>query len=157
MTRDVSESSAEGVDMLGNWVCYNEDFSRRLEQHEFPIAVLLDTQTPFSGMRVGMYQPDGTRVVFDILGEVIRDEETREFLAGVVTCRDVTSMAKEIDQMKVRDLERFKMICDIVGTLASIFWDIKLTVRNRSLSWCGAQTRMVRWISSTAGGPSSRA
>lgn len=121
MTRDVSESSAEGVDMLGNWVCYNEDFSRRLEQHEFPIAVLLDTQTPFSGMRVGMYQPDGTRVVFDILGEVIRDEETHEFLAGVVTCRDVTRMAKEIDQMKVRDLERFKMICDIVGTLASIF------------------------------------
>lgn len=111
MNTDVADSSSDGLDILSNWSLYTEDFSRPLEQDEYPIAMLLRTQTPFSGMRVGVIDRDGKRLVLDILAEAIRDEETHEFLAGAVTCRDVTGMAKEMDQMKVRDVERFKVIC----------------------------------------------
>lgn len=111
MNKGVNESASEGFDMLSNWSLYTEDFSRALEHDEYPIAILLRTQTPFSGMRVGVIDRDGNKLVLDILAEAIRDEETGEFLAGAVTCRDVTGMAKEMDQMKVRDVERFKLIC----------------------------------------------
>lgn len=114
MIKDVPDSASDGLDMLSNWSVYTEDFSRPLERDEYPIAILLRTQTPFSGMRVGVIDRDGNKLVLDILAEAICDEETGEFLAGVVTCRDVTGMAKEMDQMKVRDVERFKLICKLV-------------------------------------------
>lgn len=117
MNHSVIDSSSDGADILNNWVVYSEDFSRVLEPHEYPIAILLDTQTPYSGLRVGIIDQNGKRLVLDILAEAIRDEETDEFLAGVVTCRDVTKMAKEIDKMKERDAERFKTICDIIPQL----------------------------------------
>lgn len=110
-------SASEGFDILSNWIVYTEDFSRPLEKREYPIAILLETQTPYSGMRVGVIDQDGKKLVLDILAEAIRDEETDEFLAGVVTCRDVTKLANEIDQIKARDAERFKTICDIIPQL----------------------------------------
>lgn len=118
MSKDAAvDSASDGIEILSNWVLYTEDFSRVLEPHEYPIAILLSTQTPFSGMRVGIIDQDGKKLVLDILAEAIRDEETDEFLAGVVTCRDVTKMAKEINQIKARDAERFKTICDIIPQL----------------------------------------
>lgn len=68
-----------------------------------------DTQKPFSGYRIGIYNLKGEPRVFDVLGEAIRDPDTHEFLAGVVTCRDVTGM---IMQIKKKDEERFRLICD---------------------------------------------
>lgn len=103
--------------VLGQWALYTEDFSRPLETHEYPISTLLRTQTPFSGHRIGVIDPDGKRLVYDALAEAIRDEETGEFLAGVVTCRDVTKLAKEIDRIKEVDAERFKLICDSMPQL----------------------------------------
>lgn len=117
MNKEVSDSASDGFEMLSNWSVYTEDFSRTLDRDEFPITILLQTQTPFSGMRVGVIDRDGKKLVLDILAEAIRDEETGEFLAGVVTCRDVTGMAKEMDQMKVRDVERFKMICKLMDLI----------------------------------------
>lgn len=111
MNKQVADSASEGYEILSNWSLYTEDFSRALEHDEYPLSILLGTQTPFSGMRVGVIDRDGKRLVLDILAEAIRDDENGEFLAGVVTCRDVTRMAEEMDQMKVRDLERFKIIC----------------------------------------------
>lgn len=104
--------------VLNQWSLYTDDFSRPLEPSEYPISILLRTQTPFSGLRIGVVDPDdGKRLVYDALAEAITDEETGEFLAGVVTCRDVTKMAKEIDRIKEVDAERFKMICDIMPQL----------------------------------------
>lgn len=111
------DRTLDGIELLSNWVVYTEDFSRKLVAEEYPISILLKTQTPFSGMRCGVIDPDGKRLVLDILAEAILDEETDEFLAGIITCRDVTKMAKEIDQIKERDAERFKTICEIMPQL----------------------------------------
>jgi hypothetical protein len=116
------DKPCEGFDLLSNWIVYSEDFSRKLEPDESPMGVLLRTQTPFTGMRFGIIKQDGTRVVFNALSGAIRDDTTGEFLAGVITCQDVTDMAKEIDQIKERNAERFKLMCDTMPQLVSIHW-----------------------------------
>ncbi|KAH8899319.1 hypothetical protein GQ53DRAFT_790787 [Thozetella sp. PMI_491] len=115
---DFSEP-VDGFDLLPSWTMWTEDFSRQLEPNEYPLSVLIHTESPFVGRRCGMQDQDGQRKVFDVLGEAIRDEVTGEFLAGVITCQDVTKMTEEIFQMRAHDEERFKLICD---TMPQLVW-----------------------------------
>ncbi|KAK7967486.1 uncharacterized protein PG986_001763 [Apiospora aurea] len=109
-----------GLDVLLKWEVYDENFTNKSDYSEFPMAVLLKTGEPFSSMRVGMRHPrKGTRLVFDVLGEIIKDTTTGEMLAGVITCRDVTSMAQEITNIKQLDEERFELICN---TMPQMVW-----------------------------------
>lgn len=123
MEKDASlDKPFTDLELLSNWTLYSDDFSRRLEPCEYPMGILLKTQTPFSGMRFGLIHHDGRKAVYNALSEAIRDDETGEFLAGVITCQDVTDMAKEIDQIKERNAERFKRICDTMPQLVSNNW-----------------------------------
>lgn len=109
-----------GMDILNEWEVFDDEFSRAYEPNEFPIAKLLKTGEPFTGMRVGMiHKRDNRKIIFDCLGEIIKDPLTDEMLAGVVTCRDVTDMAQEITTIKEQDEERFKLICD---TMPQMLW-----------------------------------
>lgn len=111
------DSSADGLHLLNNWKVFTEDFSRQLDISEYPISVLLRTERPFDDRRIGMYGPNGKKVIFDVLGEAVFDDDTHEFLFGVVTGRDVTMMTEEITHIKERDEERFKTICDAMPQL----------------------------------------
>ncbi|KAK1829854.1 putative signal transduction histidine-protein kinase [Podospora conica] len=115
------ESAVDGFDLLRAWRVWSDDFSRELDVSEFPISVLIETQTPFSGRRIGMCDHYGNRVVFEIEGEAVRDDKTGEFLAGVVTGRDVTKVTEEISRIQSRiqaeDEERFRLICDSMPQL----------------------------------------
>ncbi|KAJ4016495.1 hypothetical protein NW752_003620 [Fusarium irregulare] len=113
------DTSLNGFELMRYWHIYTEDFSERLDVDEMPICRLLKTEKPFTGLRVGMYDENRSRRVYDVLGEAIRDDSTGEFLAGVVTGRDVTVMTEEITQIKERDEERFKLICD---TMPQLVW-----------------------------------
>ncbi|UKZ90264.1 uncharacterized protein TrAFT101_005290 [Trichoderma asperellum] len=113
------DSSLDGEHLLEKWEVWNEDFTRRLEVSEYPISILLRTEKPFDSKRIGMYGRKGNRIIFDVLGEAIYDDTTHEFLAGVVTGRDVTIMTEEITHIKERDEERFKVICD---TMPQLVW-----------------------------------
>ncbi|KAL7945158.1 hypothetical protein V8C42DRAFT_71718 [Trichoderma barbatum] len=111
------ESSGDGFALLKEWPVWNEDFTRKLDIDEYPLATLLRTETPFASRRIGMYASNGKKVILDVLGEGIYDETTHEFLAGVVTGRDVTIMKEEMTHIKERDEERFKTICDAMPQL----------------------------------------
>ncbi|KAI0158235.1 hypothetical protein GGR57DRAFT_40244 [Xylariaceae sp. FL1272] len=116
----VPTSITDGYDLLPNWEVWTDDFSRKLQPSEYPIAVLLREQKPFSGWRIGMYNPNTQKkVVYDMLGEVLTSDDTNEVVGGVVTCRDVTPMAEEITKIKEADEERFKLICD---TMPQMVW-----------------------------------
>ncbi|RYP44436.1 hypothetical protein DL768_009108 [Monosporascus sp. mg162] len=109
-----------GFDFLNKWEVWDDTFTRKYEPWEFPLAVLLRGQKPFSGVRIGVrYRKTDSRVVFDVLGEVITDQETGEVVAGVITCRDVTHIAQEITEIKEADDERFKLMCD---TMPQMVW-----------------------------------
>ncbi|KAI1258406.1 hypothetical protein F5Y18DRAFT_444842 [Xylariaceae sp. FL1019] len=116
----VSVCTTDGYDLLPNWEVWTDDFSQKLQPSEYPVAVLLKEQKPFSGWRVGMYnQNTRKKVVYDMLGEVLTNDDTNEVVGGVVTCRDVTPMAEEITKIKEADEERFKLICD---TMPQMVW-----------------------------------
>jgi PAS domain-containing protein len=102
-----------GFDLLSQWHAWDETFTDRLEPSEYPISVLLRTQTGFSSRKMGFIHPEtGRKLVLDCLGEAIRDKDTGEFLAGMVTCRDITSMTEQIQELKEKDEQRFQLICD---------------------------------------------
>ncbi|ODA76155.1 hypothetical protein RJ55_08438 [Drechmeria coniospora] len=113
------DSLTDGFELIKHWHLWTEDFSRQLDVSEYPISILLRTERPFASIRVGMYDRDGNKVVFDALGEAIRDNTTGQFLAGVITGRDVTTITEEITLIKERDDERFKLICD---TMPQLVW-----------------------------------
>ncbi|GAB0143973.1 hypothetical protein EsHS_00004470 [Epichloe bromicola] len=113
------DACTDGFDLLRHWGLWDEHFTRKLDVSEYPISTLIRTESPFQSMRVGFVTGDGKRLVHDILGEAIRDDTTGEFLAGVVTGRDVTDMSEVITQIKERDDERFKLICD---TMPQLVW-----------------------------------
>jgi hypothetical protein len=75
----------DGFDLVGKWHVWDETFTQRLDPSEYPISVLIRTQTPFSSRKIGIFDPDtGRKIFFDCLGEAIRDPDTGEFLAGIV-------------------------------------------------------------------------
>lgn len=113
------DRTTEGMASLRNWALYTPDFKTPLNPEEYPIAVLVRTQTPFTGFRIGVIDQEGKKIVYDVLGEAIRDDETGEFLAGVVTCKDVTEFTQEIDEIKRRNEERFQLTCDTMPQLVS--------------------------------------
>ncbi|KAK4172480.1 putative signal transduction histidine-protein kinase [Triangularia setosa] len=113
------DKSVDGFDLLPNWVVWDQDFTRQLDPSEYPIAVLLRTEKPFAGRRIGMRDGNGKSLVFDVEGVAIKDDNTGEFLAGVVTCRDVTRLHEELNQIKAADEERFRLICD---TMPQLVW-----------------------------------
>ncbi|KAK0729137.1 hypothetical protein B0T21DRAFT_292312 [Apiosordaria backusii] len=116
------DKSVDGFDLLPNWVVWDQDFTRQLDPSEYPIAVLLRTEKPFTGRRIGMRDDSGKSLVFDVEGVAIKDDNTGEFLAGVVTCRDVTRLHEELNQIKAADEERFRLICD---TMPQLVWTSK--------------------------------
>lgn len=102
----------DGYDLVTKWHVWDETFTTRMDPSEYPISVLIKTQTPFSSRKIGLIDPETNRkLVFDCLGEAIRDEEGT-FLAGVVTCRDITTMTEVITEIKAKDEQRFQLICE---------------------------------------------
>lgn len=103
----------DGADLVTKWHIWNETFTTRLDPAEYPISELIKTQIPFSSRKIGIFDPETDRkIVFDCLGEAIRDENTGEFLAGMVTCRDITEMTEQINEIKEKDEQRLQLICD---------------------------------------------
>ncbi|KAI1655311.1 hypothetical protein F4813DRAFT_391733 [Daldinia decipiens] len=114
------EECVDGYDLLSRWEVWDADFTRKYTPSEFPIAVLLRDRKPFSAWRIGMQdRTNETRIIYDVLGELITSDETGEVIAGIITCRDVTHLAQEITDIKVADEERFKLICD---TMPQMVW-----------------------------------
>ncbi|KAL2133801.1 hypothetical protein VTI74DRAFT_1658 [Chaetomium olivicolor] len=118
-SRTTGNGKENGLDLLSSWAIWSEDFSRQLDPSEYPISVLIRTETPFACRRVGMRDATGQQLIFDVEGAALRDDDTGEFLAGVVTLRDVTRMTEEISQIKAADEERFRLICD---TMPQLVW-----------------------------------
>lgn len=110
----------DGYDLLSRWEVWNGDFTRKYLSSELPISVLIKERKPFPSWRIGMHnRKKNSDVVYDVLGELVTNDETGEVVAGIITCRDVTHLAQEITDIKVADEERFKLICD---TMPQMVW-----------------------------------
>jgi len=81
-------------DFLSKFKVYTESFSRLLDVDEYPIVIMCRTQKALS-RRIGLKDSkNGAPRIFDASGEIIRDEETGEFLGVVLIMKDVTGMSR---------------------------------------------------------------
>ena len=106
-------NAGDGSDLVSTWHVWDETFTTRLDPSDYPLSVLIKTQTPFTSRKIGILDPETDRkIVYDCLGEAVQDEQTGEFLAGIVTFRDITAMTEQINEIRDKDEQRFQLICD---------------------------------------------
>lgn len=99
-------------DWLEHYKVWTEDFQRQLTMDEFPIIEICRSQKKVEGRRLGMYHPKTkSRLVFELTGEPIFDDNTGEFLGGVLLFKDITSYTKKIAEQIVENENQFEYIC----------------------------------------------
>jgi hypothetical protein len=103
-----------GYDLVMKWHAWDEAFTFPLEAEEYPIMQLIRTERPFTSRKVGIKDKTGRKKNFDFAGEAIRDEITGEFLAGMVTARNITDMTEEIREMGAKNEQHFQLICNSI-------------------------------------------
>ena len=81
--RTYDPMTLEQYDILSRFTAYTEDFSRKLEEEEYPIVKLCRTQEPFQSMRIGIEDAEHKKRIFEVSGKGIYDEKTGEFLGGM--------------------------------------------------------------------------
>jgi PAS domain S-box-containing protein len=105
-------------DFLKNYILWKEDFSEKLPLSEFPIMHLMTTQKRFANRRLGMHHPTtGAKIIYDVDGETICDDKTKEFLGGLVIFHDVTEYANIITAQKVQNEKQFEEITNMITTM----------------------------------------
>lgn len=104
-------------DIFNRYIIWSEDFSRVLTSEEYPIRRLLKNRKTPTPQRVGMLSPTGGKIVYDTCGEGIYDEQTGEFLAGLVWLRDVTEYEEKLVTQRETNELRFMTMCDSMPQL----------------------------------------
>jgi hypothetical protein len=102
---------------LSAWEIWNKQFTKRLHVDEYPISVLVDTQTPFASIRIGLIVQEGRRIILDYTGATIRDPYTGEFLAGITTSRDIIGITHQIREIRELEQDRFRVIVEMMPQL----------------------------------------
>lgn len=123
------------LSQLDAWDLWKEDFSRRLGPREFPVTRVLATEVSIPSLRVGIIREDGTKAIFEVTTEAIRDPRTDEFVAAVCTARDITKISEEMKQMREADDERFRVICDTMPQMVLQTCSAQLARHERSTHW----------------------
>ncbi|KAG9245730.1 hsp90-like protein [Calycina marina] len=117
------------VEVLSRREVWDDLFTRILPYAEYPISVLMKTQQPFVGRKIGVYDPDdGRPIILDSSGDALKDEDG-DFLAGILTYKDITGLTKKIDQIVEQNEEQFQLICD---SLPQMLWT---TLPNGDHDW----------------------
>ena len=111
MSRAFDATTDDTYEPLSRFEMYTEDFSRKLQTDELPIVELINTEKPFQGRRVGGVDSKGQKMVWDISGKGLHDE-SGEFIAGIISIKDVTRYTDEIKYQSEQKEEHFKDICD---------------------------------------------
>jgi hypothetical protein len=101
-----------GHDVVRQWNAWDEAFTAPLKQEEHPIMELIRTEQPYTSRIIGVVDSNGRRELLECSGEAIRDEGTGEFLAGMVTAKNITDVTEQIREIKAKDEQRFQLICE---------------------------------------------
>jgi PAS domain S-box-containing protein len=102
-------------DWLAQYALYTEDFESQLNVDEFPIIELCRSQKRFEGRRLGMRHPKTkARVVYEVMGEPIFDDNNEEFLGGIILFKDVTEYTKRIAEQIEENEKQFEHIANLI-------------------------------------------
>ena len=113
MAKSFDPTNDDTYDPLSRFEMYTADFSRKLQPEQFPITELVRTQKPFRNRRYGGVDSAGRRMVWEISGKGIHDE-SGEFIAGMISIKDVTRYTDAIKEETERNETQFQVICDAI-------------------------------------------
>ena len=119
LVHDDAQESDEAYDLMSKFKVYTPDFKRLLDPEEYPIVQLCRTQKPFKSWKIGILDGQKRRLTFEVNGQGAFDDKTGEFLAGVVTLRDVTEYTNIIKSQSDQNEQQFELICD---TMPQMLW-----------------------------------
>jgi PAS domain S-box-containing protein len=103
---------------LAQFRVWTEDFQREMTIDEFPIMELCRTRQRLEKRRVGMRHPvTGSRLVFEVNGELVLHEQTGEFLGGIVIFKDITEYTKQIAAQIQENEKQFEYIANFMPVM----------------------------------------
>ncbi len=112
---------AEGCDGLSlreKIDIWDENFTRLLEPAEFPGMALVKARKPFTNYRYGFtHTKTGDRIVMNISGDCLYDDDTGEFMGGICWCRDLQKYSEFLSDQQQRTLESHETICNLMPHL----------------------------------------
>lgn len=102
-------------EFLQQYTLWDEHFKKVLRIDEFPIIELCRSQKGFDARRIGMRHPKtNARIVFEVHGQPIFDERTREFLGGIAVFKDVSFYTKKIAAQIEENERQFEYIANLI-------------------------------------------
>ena len=107
-----TEPSEDAYELLGRFRVFTEDFKRELVLEEHPIIELCRGQKSSGKWKIGIIGKDLRQRVYDVTGQGIFDEKTKEFLAGIVALKDVTEYTELLKSQNEQNEQQFQLICD---------------------------------------------
>lgn len=106
-------TTADSYDFISRFKAYTPDFARELRQDENPMTSLCKNQKEFSNWKIGMTEPkSGERRNYDVSGKPVFDEKTGDFVAGLVTFKDVTEYTERLASQSEENEQQFQLMCD---------------------------------------------
>ena len=119
MEKQADPTSQEAYDPSSRFTAYTEDFSRELSPEEDPLIQLCRTQKPFKSKTIGVIDARRRKRVYDVSGEGIHDSKSKEFIAGMIVLKDVTSYTELIKSQNEQNEQQFELVCD---AMPEILW-----------------------------------
>jgi hypothetical protein len=144
-TREVlgdAMGGAEGCDgptLRASMAIWDEKFTRQLDAAEYPGISLVRSKKPFNGHRYGFTQAiTGDKLVMNMSGECLYDDDTGEFLGGLCWCHDVQEYSDFVSDQQNRLLRSHETICDLMPHLV---WT---TTPDGLVDWYSRRVSLIR-------------
>ena len=117
--KQADPTTEQAYDLSSRFTAYTEDFSRELSPEEHPLLQLCQTQQPFRSKMIGFVDARNRKRFYDVSGEGIYDIKGKEFIAGMIVLKDVTSYTELIKSQNEQNEQQFELVCD---AMPEILW-----------------------------------
>lgn len=115
---DADPTSDDSYDFLSRFKPWSPDFSHELSESNNPIIALCRSKRAFTNWQIGMIsEKTGKRSTFDVSGYPLFDEKNKEFQAGLIAFKDVTSYADKLASQAAEQEDWFRLMCDMMPVI----------------------------------------
>ncbi|KAK5235063.1 hypothetical protein LTR47_003899 [Exophiala xenobiotica] len=115
---DADPTSDDSYDFLSRFKPWSPDFSHELSESNNPIIALCRSKRAFTNWQIGMIsEKTGKKSTFDVSGYPLFDEKNKEFQAGLIAFKDVTSYADKLASQAAEKEDWFRLMCDMMPVI----------------------------------------
>ena len=108
-------------DILDRFEVWDQDFTELLKPDEYPVVQICRLEARSTKSKLGLINHEGKRYTYDCIGKGVFDETSNEFLAAIVTLKDVTEYTDIIKSQNEKNEQQFQLICDTMPQMVGTF------------------------------------